>query len=78
MMVPRAVQMLQACDTVIGYKLYIEQIRDLLVDKEVYLSELTQEVERATLAVQLAWNGKRVLYRFQWRCWYLWHGGISS
>lgn len=60
MMVPRAVQMLQACDTVIGYKLYIEQIRDLLVDKEVHLSELTQEVERATLAVQLAWNGKRV------------------
>jgi precorrin-3B C17-methyltransferase len=60
MMAPRAVQMLQACDTVIGYKLYIEQIQDLLVDKKVHLSELTQEVERATLAVQLAWNGNRV------------------
>jgi cobalt-precorrin 5A hydrolase/precorrin-3B C17-methyltransferase len=60
MMAPRAIQMLQACDTVIGYKLYIEQIRDLLVDKEVHLSELRQEVERATLAVQLAWNGHRV------------------
>jgi precorrin-3B C17-methyltransferase len=52
--------MLQACDTVIGYKLYIEQIRDLLANKDVHVSELTHEVERATLAVQQARNGHRV------------------
>ncbi len=60
MMAPRAIQMLQACNIIIGYKLYIEQIRDLLVGKEVHVSELTHEVERATLAVQLAQNGHRV------------------
>jgi precorrin-3B C17-methyltransferase len=60
MMAPRAIQMLQACDIVIGYKLYIEQIQDLLADKEVHVSELTHEVERATLAVKLARSGHRV------------------
>jgi len=60
LIVPRAIQMIQMCDMIIGYKLYIEQIRDLLADKEVHVSELTQEVERATLAVQQALNGRRV------------------
>ncbi|HEX3639655.1 MAG TPA: precorrin-3B C(17)-methyltransferase, partial [Ktedonobacteraceae bacterium] len=57
---PYAIQMIQVCDTVIGYRLYIEQIRDLLVGKDVHVSELTHEVERATLAIQLARNGRRV------------------
>jgi precorrin-3B C17-methyltransferase len=57
---PRALQVLQACDTVIGYRLYIEQIQDLLTDKDIHVSELTQEVERAKLAVQQARAGRRV------------------
>jgi cobalt-precorrin 5A hydrolase/precorrin-3B C17-methyltransferase len=57
---PYAIQIIQACDTIIGYRLYIEQIRDLLVGKDVHVSELTHEVERATLAIQLARNGRRV------------------
>ncbi len=60
LLAPRAVQMIQVCDIVIGYRLYIEQIQDLLADKDIHLSELTQEVERATLAVQQARNGQRV------------------
>ncbi len=60
LLAPRAVQMLQACDTVIGYRVYIEQIRDLLAGKDVHVSELTHEVERATLAVQQARDGRRV------------------
>jgi len=57
---PCAIQMIQTCDIVIGYRLYIEQIQDLLADKDVHVSELTHEVERATLAVQQARNGCRV------------------
>lgn len=57
---PRAIQMLQVCDTVIGYRVYVEQIRDLLAGKDVHVSELTHEVERATLAVQQARSGRRV------------------
>jgi len=57
---PQAIQMLQACDTVIGYRLYIEQIQDLLAGKDIHVSELTHEVERAKLAVQRARTGRRV------------------
>ena len=60
LMAPRAIQMLRECDMVVGYRLYIEQIRDLVGDKEVHVSELTHEVERATLAVLHARAGSKV------------------
>src|SRR6266702_3246150 len=60
LMAPRAIQVIQEADLVIGYRVYIEQIQDLLTDKEVHISELTHEVERATLAVQSARAGRRV------------------
>lgn len=60
LMAPRAVQVIQETDLVIGYRVYLEQIRDLLSDKEIYISELTHEVERAMLAVQSARAGRRV------------------
>jgi precorrin-3B C17-methyltransferase len=60
LMAPRAIQVVQTCDAVIGYRLYIEQIRDLIGGKEIHMSELTHEVERATLAVQVAQSGQRV------------------
>ena len=44
----------------IGTWVSVEQIQDLLSDKEVHVSELTHEVERATLAVQSARAGRRV------------------
>src|ERR1700730_13203469 len=60
LMSPRAIQVIQEADLVIGYRVYLEQIQDLLTDKEVHVSELTHEVERATLAVQSARAGRRV------------------
>jgi precorrin-3B C17-methyltransferase len=60
LVVPRAIQMLVECDLVVGYRLYIEQIRDLVEGKEIHVSELTHEVERATLAVLHARAGRRV------------------
>jgi precorrin-3B C17-methyltransferase len=60
LMAPRAVKMIQEADLVIGYRVYLEQIQDLLSDKEIHVSELTHEIERATLAVQSACAGRRV------------------
>ncbi|HTK10382.1 MAG TPA: precorrin-3B C(17)-methyltransferase [Ktedonobacteraceae bacterium] len=60
LMAPRAIQVIQESDLVIGYRVYLEQISDLLTDKEIHVSELTHEVERATLAVQSAHAGRRV------------------
>lgn len=57
---PRAVLAIQECDLVIGYRRYIEQIRDLVAGKEVHESELTHEIERATLAVHFALIGRSV------------------
>ncbi|MBA2396188.1 MAG: precorrin-3B C(17)-methyltransferase [Ktedonobacteraceae bacterium] len=60
LMAPRAIQVIQEAELVIGYRVYLEQIHDLLGGKEVHTSELTHEVERATLAVQAASAGRRV------------------
>src|ERR1700687_1744485 len=60
LMAPRAIQVIQEADLVIGYRVYLEQIQDLLSDKETHVSELTHEIERATLAVQSARAGRRV------------------
>ena len=60
LMAPRAIQVIQEADLVIGYRLYLEQIQDLLSDKEIHASELTHESERAMLAVQSARAGRRV------------------
>lgn len=60
LMAPRAVLAIEECDVVIGYRGYIEQIRDLVAGKEVHESELTHEIERATLAVRSALAGRSV------------------
>jgi precorrin-3B C17-methyltransferase len=57
---PRALHALAESDMVIGYQGYIAQICDLVAGKEVHVSELTHEVERAALAVARAWAGQRV------------------
>ena len=48
------------CDVVVGYRPYVEQVRDLLDGKELVAMELTQEMERAARAVDLASAGRRV------------------
>lgn len=60
LMAPRALQVLQECDLVVGYRAYLEQIRDLIGGKETHVSELMHETERATLAVRAAQAGHRV------------------
>ena len=54
---PAAVAALQECDTVIGYRLYIQQAGELLSGKELVPMELGQEMERASRAVELAYAG---------------------
>jgi cobalt-precorrin 5A hydrolase/precorrin-3B C17-methyltransferase len=56
----RALQALAECQAVIGYRRYLEQIEDLLIDKRVIAGELTQERERAEQTVVLAEQGQTV------------------
>ena len=52
-----ALAALQECDTVVGYRRYLQQAGDLLSGKELVSMELGQEMERASVAVELAYAG---------------------
>lgn len=56
----RARAAISEADTVMGYKTYINLVRDLLAGKEVLVSGMTQEVERVRQAVELAAAGRQV------------------
>ena len=57
---PEASQALRTADTVIGYKLYLDQIADELVGKEVHNGTLGAEAKRTNLALELAAAGRHV------------------
>lgn len=57
---PRALQVLQECDVVAGYKTYIDLIGGLIEDKEKISTGMTREVDRCRSAIDLAARGKRV------------------
>ncbi|WP_447974032.1 precorrin-3B C(17)-methyltransferase [Nitrospira sp. Kam-Ns4a] len=57
---PRALAALAQADTVLGYRRYLDQIRDLLTGKAVIPGELTKERERAGETVRLAMAGRTV------------------
>jgi precorrin-3B C17-methyltransferase len=57
---PAALAALAECDVVVGYRPYVDQVMDLLDGKELVAMELTQEMERAAVAVDMASSGRRV------------------
>ena len=57
---PEASQALRSADTVIGYKLYLDQIADELVGKKRHDGTLGEEAKRTTLALELAAAGRHV------------------
>jgi len=56
-----AVETLEQAEVVVGYKAYIELIFGLLLEKEVVSSGMTKEVERCSLAIDRALEGKKVV-----------------
>lgn len=57
---PAALEILHTCDTVVGYRGYVEQLGDLVEGKELVAMELGEELERASKAVELACAGHSV------------------
>lgn len=57
---PAAKDAIEACDTCIGYKTYIELVRPLLAGKKVVATGMTEEIDRGRKAYQLAKLGKKV------------------
>ena len=56
----RAMEALEKSDVIIGYGGYINQIKDLLENKEVISKGMGQEIERAELAVKYSKKGFKV------------------
>ncbi len=60
-MLPAAMGALRRADVIIGYQIYLDQLRKLIAPhQELISSQLGQEVQRATHAIDLASAGKTV------------------
>ncbi len=57
---PYAREVLMTSDVIVGYGTYLDLIKDLVKDKEVISTGMTQEIERAEKAVELALSGRTV------------------
>lgn len=53
-------EVLQKCDIIIGYTVYIEQIKRFYPDKECLSTGMRQESERVELALRLAGEGQNI------------------
>ena len=51
---------LQAADVLCGYTVYIDLVRPLYPDKEVYATGMTRELDRCRWALETAKGGKTV------------------
>lgn len=60
MIVPRAEQALRDSDVIVAYELYLRWIEPWLEGKEIHTPPLTQERERALLAIEKARGGAKV------------------
>ena len=60
LIVPRAREALKNSDVIVGYELYLRWITPWLEGKEIHTPPLTQERERARLAIERARAGARV------------------
>ncbi|MBI4687291.1 MAG: cobalamin biosynthesis protein [Nitrospirae bacterium] len=57
---PYAQKAIRESDVIVGYGTYLDLIKDLISDKEVVSTGMTQEVDRCRKAVELAMSGKVV------------------
>ena len=57
---PIAKKSIEKADVVIGYRTYIDLVRHLVNGKSVIETGMTEEIDRATQAVELAYQGKHL------------------
>lgn len=59
-MTPRAIEVVQKCDIVVGYSVYIDLIKDDFKASIFYSTPMTKEVDRCKYAIDRALEGKNV------------------
>lgn len=58
--IPKAINALNDCDVIVGYKTYIDLIRPFVADKQLVSSGMMKEVERCKEVLSIAQTGKKV------------------
>jgi precorrin-3B C17-methyltransferase len=56
----RARTAIEEAQVIIGYKTYIDLVKDLIEGKQVIYTGMTEEIDRAKVAIDLAYSGKVV------------------
>lgn len=56
-----ALDIIASSEVVLGYQLYLDLVRELIKDKEIYSSGMGGEEERCRMAISLAKKGKKVV-----------------
>lgn len=56
----KAANALRECDTIIGYTVYVDLVKEHFADKEFMTTPMTKEVERCVMAFEEAQKGKTV------------------
>ncbi len=57
---PHAQKAIRESDVIVGYDTYIELIREMITNKEVFKTGMTREIDRCRKAIDLALGGKTV------------------
>ncbi len=57
-MTTEALEALEKCEVVVGYRNYIKELKELIGDKEVFMSGMTKEIQRCQEAINFAKGGK--------------------
>ena len=58
-MTQEAIDVVEACEVIAGYKVYIDLLKPYYPDKEYLVNGMRQEVERCRLALETAAGGKK-------------------
>lgn len=56
----RALDALKDSETIVGYKLYVDLVKDIVGNKQIIASAMRKEIERVEMAIQEALAGKIV------------------
>lgn len=56
----RALDALKKSETIVGYKLYVDLVKDIVENKQVIATAMRKEIERVEQAIQAALSGKIV------------------
>ena len=60
LMTQEAINAMEDAEVIVGYKTYIDLVKEFIVDKEVVQNGMRKEIERCKQAIEIAKTGKKV------------------